>query len=332
MVTTRSQSKKLEAQKSAGFRKFQELPTELRLMVWDAALPRYGNIPLGCHCEKDEESSSSHATSFTIHLVLPPSSELAPDNKLPERIWTTRNLLMTCHESRKQAKEHSPDVLTCRKGEIRFNAEEDLITLCDHEGFEVTRGVSAEFTFAGDWNLSVRRLAVDWWLGFRVFRSYPYGVHWLRPQAHWGVEAVYNYLETLRKFPSLKQLFQIENNFIAISGYCGMDTSSRTLFRDDLGEIYARDMAYQTYRELISKPWLKFDLPLMTERVAGLRAVVHATHYTRRGWGPPLPLPVPSPRLFRLGDDELRYLEVLGMTDINPELRAKGIICTEMEL
>ncbi|ROW16290.1 hypothetical protein VPNG_01856 [Cytospora leucostoma] len=328
MVITRSQRKELEAHKNAGFRKFKNLPKELRLMVWDAALPRYGNLTLGCECEKDKASPGSRVTSFTIHLVRPPSFELGPDNKLPERICTTRSLLMTCHESREQAKRHFPNVLTCRKGEVRFNAEEDLITLCGYEGFELNKDSFAVYTFSGKWNLPVCRLAVDWRFGADMFCSNPHG-YLLRH--YWGLAAVGNFLEALKKLPSLKQLFQVRDSFIAISGYCGMDMSSPTLFHDGLGEIYSHDVTYQPDRKWISEPWMTFDLPSMTERAAGLRAVAHVSRHEREPSRQPCPLPGPSPRLFRLGDDELRHLKALGMTDINPELRDKGIICTETE-
>lgn len=328
MVTTRSQSKELEAYKSAASRKFQKLPAELRRKIWDAALPQYGQLPVTCEREQDEENSSPEVRSFTIHLVGLPRTLLAYD-KLPERVRTTRALLMTCHESRKQAEKHFPNVLTCRKGEIRFNAEEDLITLCTHGGFEMTRGIPTKYTFAGNWNLSIHRLAIGLLIGdaFGVISQ-----RVLHRDLHWGVAAVNNFLELLKRFPSLKQLLHIRGDSFVISGYYTMDTSSRTPFRDDLGELYLETTSYLETSRPASKPWMTFDLPLKTERFAGARADYYEGPSASMSFRRVRPLPGPSPRLFRLGDAELRRLEALGMTDINPELRDNGIICTETEL
>ncbi|KAH8744491.1 hypothetical protein F5883DRAFT_589707 [Diaporthe sp. PMI_573] len=116
------------------FPKFRKLPDELRIKIWNEALPSYGTYTaLLCGKEEPMPQQQSETAPLTFRVVyrLEPVPHEQQDEKLRMRLDTMRAIQHTSSEAAAEVKRAFPTTIDCTRGNLRFNAEHDILYLSD---------------------------------------------------------------------------------------------------------------------------------------------------------------------------------------------------------
>ncbi|KAH8892478.1 hypothetical protein GQ53DRAFT_805957 [Thozetella sp. PMI_491] len=116
------------------FPRFLELPPEIRLMIWEEAVPKIHNrIPVSVACDCRIDGTSCGRLVFRV---------LFREEQLAKR-HTVRSLLMACYEARQTALKHFPDTLETINGYLPVNFENEIVFLSSSDPLRIA---SALFT------------------------------------------------------------------------------------------------------------------------------------------------------------------------------------------
>ena len=151
------------------FPKFDRLPAEIRLKIWQDSIPRYGVYSVLLRGREEPISDqSSHPVTFRVVYSLEPLPRDQRDHSLSDRIHTTISLLLTCSESASEVKRTFPDTIKCTSGKLRFNAKHDLLNLsCNGSilawGFlrHFARYQQGSVACANDWHKIPQRIGMN---------------------------------------------------------------------------------------------------------------------------------------------------------------------------
>lgn len=177
---------------------------ELRIMIWQAAMPDFAPCQFGLHCESDHDER-------TLTLV--------PDRATKTRRTPIAALSAACHESRQEMLRMYPDLLPLYGGHVmRFNCSEDVVMLKErgtnwpHAPFQIASSNFARSIagthFPFGWNAQVQNIAFERCHAMQSVRHARELLECAMMREHVVAYAKY-YLNFLGLFPSLRNYHTI---------------------------------------------------------------------------------------------------------------------------
>lgn len=161
-----------------GFPKFGKLPAELRLKVWENAMPRYGvftALMIGREEPMPQQPAPPAPMTFRVVYRLEPVPRDQQHDELRTRLDTMRAIQCTNSEAASEVQRAFPTTINCTGGKLRFNAEHDTLVLSQSQCLlsnaflkRFHRYSEGAVIFADDWHKIPRKMAFDtrWWKPF----------------------------------------------------------------------------------------------------------------------------------------------------------------------
>lgn len=154
-----------------GFPKFGKLPAELRLKVWENAMPRYGvftALMVGREEPMPQQPAPPAPMAFRVVYRLEPVPRDQQGDELRTRLDTMRAIQCTNSEAASEVQRAFPTTISCTGGKLRFNAEHDTLAI-SHSQCLLSNAFLRRFhrysegavIFADDWHKIPRKMAFD---------------------------------------------------------------------------------------------------------------------------------------------------------------------------
>lgn len=155
-----------------GFPKFGKLPAELRLKVWENAMPPYGiftALMFGREEPKPQQPPPPAPMAFRVVYRLEPVPRDQQDDELRMRLDTMRAIQSTNSEAASEVQRAFPTTINCTGGKLRFNAEHDTLSLSYTHRCLYEMGIYMRFkrysqgamVFADDWHKIPRKMVIN---------------------------------------------------------------------------------------------------------------------------------------------------------------------------
>lgn len=151
-----------------GFPKFLELPPELRLKVWEYAMPPYGFFAALMYGREEpipQQPPPPAPVVFRLVYRLEPVPRDQQGDELRMRLDTMRAIQRTNSEAASEVQRAFPTTINCTGGKLRFNADHDTLILSDvHCLFasgtcgRLRRYRHGAMVFANDWHKIPRKM------------------------------------------------------------------------------------------------------------------------------------------------------------------------------
>lgn len=144
------------------FKRFPNLPAELRAMIWKEAMPPYGVytvLMLGREEPKPQQPPAPAPMAFRVVYRLEPVPHDQQDDELRVRLHTMRAIQGVNSEAAYELEKAFPTTIDCTGGKLRFNAVHDILSLSDLQcllgcGFlaRFARYSQGAVVFANNWH------------------------------------------------------------------------------------------------------------------------------------------------------------------------------------
>jgi hypothetical protein len=162
-----------------GFPKFKQLPSEIRSMIWRAAMQPYGIytvLLLGREEPMPQQPAAPAPMVFRVVYRLEPVPRDQQDVEMQMRLDTMRAIQRANSEAASEVNSAFPTTINCTGGKLRFNAEHDSLSLSDLQcylggGFlqRFTRYTQGGVVFENDWHKIPRVMLFN---NGRLWRSF----------------------------------------------------------------------------------------------------------------------------------------------------------------
>lgn len=310
-----------------GFPKFRELPAELRLKVWENAMPPYGiftALVLGREKPKPQQPPPPAPMAFHVVYRLEPVPRDQQDDELRMRLDTMRAIQRTNSEAASEVQRAFPTTINCTGGKLRFNAEQDTLSLSTAQCFlaknfllRFERYNQGAMIFADDWHKIPRKMTFIgiWWNPFTVVN------YWLRvPKATgvWGnpprARAMEGFMSFLADCTRLTTFGFTFNQVCDERVMLMPPPQLSTLHHEVLPSCHlVPDLKRSFYDDIDGSLRITLqDLQYLVAGVRGLEAIIY-------GLGPGQELPIHWPGM-RFGRPELQHLKIQAMIPAQPTL------------
>lgn len=309
-----------------GFPKFKELPAELRLKVWENAMPPYGVFTALMFAREEprpQQPPPPAPLAFRVVYRLEPVARDQQDDEMRMRLDTMRAIQRTNSEAASEVQRAFPTTINCTGGKLRFNAEQDTFSLSNAQCFlakyfllRFERYNEGAIIFADDWHKIPRKMTFigSWWNPFTVV------TYWLRmPKATglWGnpprARAMEGFMDFLADCTRLTT-FGFTYNQVCDERVMAMPLSELSkLHHEVLPSCHlVPDLKHSFYDDTHGLDITLQDLQFHVASVRGLEALIY-------GLGPGEELPIHWPGT-RFGRPELQHLQLQAMIPAQPSI------------
>ncbi|KAG6355095.1 hypothetical protein INS49_004176 [Diaporthe citri] len=303
-----------------GFPKFGKLPAELRLKVWENAMPPYGLftvLMLGREEPKPQQPPPPAPLAFRVVYRLEPVARDQQDDELRMRLDTMRAIQRTNSEAASEVQRAFPTTINCTGGKLRFNAEEETLSLSNAQCIlsqnfllRFERYNEGAMAFADDWHKIPRKMTFigAWWNPFAMVN------YWLQaPKATgvWGnpprARAMEGFMGFLADCTRLTTLGFTYNQVCDERVMLMPPPQLSTLHHEVLPSCHlVPDLKRSFYDDIDGWPKITLQsLQYLVASVRGLEALIYGL-----GTGQELPIHWPG---MRFGRPELQHLQVQAM-------------------
>ncbi|KAK7727221.1 hypothetical protein SLS63_007272 [Diaporthe eres] len=172
-----------------GFPKFRELPPELRLKVWEYAMPPYGFFTALMYGREEpipQQPPPPAPMVFRLVYRLEPVPRDQQGDELRMRLDTMRAIQRTNSEAASEVQRAFPTTINCTGGKLRFNAEHDTLSLSNQQckfalGFTLRfrRYSQGAMVFADNWHKIPRKMVFN---STRMWAALSWLTAWPIPQ------------------------------------------------------------------------------------------------------------------------------------------------------